>query len=74
MGKLTNIAKKNKAKTKIRVGKARLRASDSDAPGVLGKKTNKVRLMLARDGAKNLIEGTRELNALNRQSTDSNNQ
>lgn len=74
MSSFSSFAKKNAAKTKIRVGKARIAMSKSDEAGVLGKKTNKTRLELSRDGAKNFIEGTRELNAeKRRQSTDSNN-
>jgi len=65
---LSTFAKKNKAKTKKRVGQSQLNEAKSKESGnPLEKKSNKVRLEMTRAGAKNLIEGTRELNAIKRQ-------
>ena len=70
-----NFAKKNGAKTKKRIGQAQMDdAKRKKGHAVLGKRTTKTRLAQAKEGAKNYLQGSMELNRLKRaQSSDSKN-
>lgn len=71
--KLRHRAKMNKATTQISVGTGRIERASQDGGGVLGKRGNKERLAMAREGAKNFFEGTFAKNTLKRKMAEAKN-
>ena len=70
---MTNFSKEAQAARKVDIGKARIGLSKIGRGAMGLRMSNKERLKLAKEGTKNLIEVTQEVNRLKRaQSTDSN--
>lgn len=71
---MAGFRKKDQAKAKVDIGRGQIDVAKSDSRMAIGKLSNQERLELSREGAKNKVEGTIELNRLKAaQSTDAKN-